>query len=188
MSKYVFKMKMTAAAHEIGPDLAEYLEKEGHKMCPRCSRPMYDIENPFKDMDSEYGDFGISKLLGCHSECSGEPTKWRFGNYSQADIVAKQMRPKKTRDTPLWKNEHFEKMKKPRKLYNNHTITAPSVICSVGPGSTTVGRPLKAGQYVEEEKDSHRVRMTVYNTDGTIDETYVVVGRGAKIKIPGYNS
>lgn len=177
MSKYSFKMKMTAAAHEIGPDLAKYLEKEGHKMCPRCSRPMYDIENPFKDMGSEYGDFGISKLLGCHGECSGEPTKWRFGNYSQGDIVTRL------------KNDCLDYMEKPKEIYfDNPIITSSSVICSVGPGSTTVGRPLKAGQYVEEEKDPRRARMTVYNSDGTIDETYIAVGRSAKIKIPGYNS
>lgn len=177
MDTYVINTKMIVKAHEIGPDLADYLEMKGHKMCPRCSRPTHDIVNPFKDRVSEYGDFGISKLLGCKGDCSGEPTKWRFGDYSRGDITIKRSVPRKGRGKTVC----------PKIQPDNYTVSSSSIVCAVGPNSTSVGRALKIGQYVKEEKSPCRVKMTVYNSDGTVAETYIAVGKGAKVKIPGYN-
>lgn len=158
MSKYSFNTKTIAQAHEIGPDLANYLRSKDHEMCNRCHRPKNDIEKPFEHMEGTYGDYGISKLIGCHDICSEPPTTWRFGSHASTTI------------------------------YNKISCdTHGTFIGAIGSGCITMGEALKFGQFVEETQDADRLTYTVYNSDGTIYQKYIAIGSKPSIKIPGYN-
>ena len=88
MSKYSITTKRIVNSHDISPDLAFYLQKQGHTVCDKCQRPSNDIPFPFKNMNGKFGDYGVSKIVGCNGKCNGPPKIWTIGNGATCNNIS----------------------------------------------------------------------------------------------------